>query len=149
MKSNQLQSSFLKLPRMQSYSHLPVRLYHLQECIRMTLSRSSIRRVEETSSPRPATNKAKQSRVVIVKNCKTPWPIVIRLSQKINNYFRVRWIDKHQTSFLKMLVIGPVRRPARMQELKISMKPTEYMFHHQTKMKTRLKSENKEEAETC
>ena len=48
-----------------------------------------------------------------------------------------------------MLAIGPVRQLARMQELKILMKPTEYMFHHQTKMKTRLKSENKEGAETC
>ena len=48
-----------------------------------------------------------------------------------------------------MLIIGRVRRLARMQELMISMKPMESMFHEPMKKKIKLKSKNKAEEEMC
>ena len=48
-----------------------------------------------------------------------------------------------------MLIIGQVRMLARMQELRILMKPMEYMSHKQMKQMIRLRSKNKEEVIMC
>ena len=48
-----------------------------------------------------------------------------------------------------MLIIGQVRLLARMQELRILMKPMEFMFYEQMKKTIRLRSKNKKEVVMC